>query len=154
MLFTACLDLNGLVSGESSVTFCFITLNDSKMDIGLIIGLVFLINIAASEFNPGDNAPSFILPTLSGPLVYKALNNTNIKPPIIFHEFNVRSGFVEALWNDDASIVELLKYSPNNTQYVFFTSSQDAEKVAEWMKGRFKTVLKKHSALLTEKTQK
>lgn len=124
------------------------------MKAALVMILLVLSNSASSEYNPGDNAPSFTLPTLAGPLVYKALNNTNIKPPIIFHEFNERSGFLEALWNDDASIAELLLHSPNNTQYVFFTSSQDPKKVAEWMRGRFKTVIQKGYPLFTEKPSK
>ena len=122
----------------------------------LVIFTVFALafNRANCEYNPGDSAPSFILPTLSDPLVYKALNNTNIKPPIIFHEFNGRSGFLEALWNDDDSIAELLQHSPNNTQYVFFTSLQDTKKVAEWMKGRFKSVINKRYSSLNGKTRK
>ena len=124
------------------------------MIFALVAVILVLSESACSEYNPGDNAPSFTLPTLSSPLVYKALNNTNIKPPIIFHEFNERSGFLEALWNDDTSIAELLQFSPNNTQYVFFTSSLDAKKTAEWMRGRFKTVIQKYHPLFNEKTPK
>jgi len=114
------------------------------MIFALVTFFSVLFNSGNSEYNPGDNAPSFILPTLSNPLVYKARNSTNIKPPIIFHEFNENSGFLEALWNDDASIAELLQHSPNNTQYVFFTSSQETKKIVEWMRGRFKAVIQKH----------
>ncbi len=102
------------------------------------------ISFAVAEYNPGDRAPPFTLPTLSGPLVYKALNNTNIQPPIIFHEYSSHSAFLDALWHDDSSVAELLHHSPDNTQYVFFSSTTDAQKVAEWMKKRFKEVLEKY----------
>ena len=126
-----------------------------KMELRYFLGLIFLfLHATVAEYNPGDKAASFILPTLSDPLVYKALNNTNIKPPIIFHEFTARSGFLEALWNDDSSIVDLLQYSPNNTHYVFFSSTQDAKKTAEWMKARFKQVIDKHFESLKGNMQK
>eukprot|EP00795_Rhopilema_esculentum_P014430 gene14430-5486_t len=124
------------------------------MKIAIGLTLVLLTNFVRADYNPGDKAASFILPTLSDPLVYKALNNTNIKPPIIFHEFNSKSGFLEALWNDDFSILELLKHSPNNTQYVFFSSEKDAKKTATWMQQRFKSVIAKHYSGDTGKNPK
>ena len=126
-----------------------------RMEQQTVIGLIFLsIHATVAEYNPGDKAPSFILPTLSDPLVYTTLNNTNIKPPIIFHEFTARSGFLEALWNDDSSIIDLLQYSPNNTHYVFFSSTQDAKKTAEWMKARFEQVIDKYFESLEGNVQK
>eukprot|EP00794_Sanderia_malayensis_P003073 gene3073-3537_t len=109
----------------------------------LISCLLFASNMVVAENNPGDKAPAFTLPAIDGPIVYKSLNNTNIKPPIIFHEYSSHSGFLDALWHSDASIVQLLRFSPSNTQYVFFSSTTDALEVAEWMKGRFREVLEK-----------
>ena len=124
------------------------------MKIAIGFTLVLLTNFVRADYNPGDKAASFILPTLSDPLVFKALNNTNIKPPIIFHEFSSKSGFLEALWNDDLSILELLKHSPNNTEYVFFSSEKDAKKTAIWMQQRFKSVITKHYSGDTGKSAK
>lgn len=119
------------------------------MDLQLILRILcVVVTIVFAQHNPGDRAPAFTLPTLSGPLIYKCLENTNIKPPIIFHEYTSHSGFLDALWNDDASVTELLTHSPKNTQYVFFSSDSDAEKTAKWMKSRIGDVVEKHYSLI------
>ena len=114
-----------------------------------LIGLISL-TVRAQNLNPGETAPNFTLPTLSGkPLIYRGIkdNKTNIKPPLVFHEFTNHSGFLECLWTKDSSLLELIDNSPNNTDYVFLTSSNDAKQTAQWMKDRFVFALKKYFML-------
>ena len=120
--------------------------------LGITIAFIFLISSkkVLSQTNPGDKAPAFRIQTLNGPLIYKNTSDTDIKLPIIFHEFTNQSGFLEALWTKDSSIVDLLQHSPPNTQYVFMSSSPNAKKTAEWMKGRFKEILDKHYTVIRE----
>ena len=101
------------------------------------------------KLNPGEKAPNFTLPTLEGPKLFKGVGNkgTNIHPPIIFHEFTNHSGFLECLWTKDSSLMELIDNSPENTDYVFLSSSTDAVSTAIWMKQRFEDVLEKYYAL-------
>lgn len=101
------------------------------------------------KLNPEEKAPNFTLPTLKGPIIYKGLssNETNIRPPIIFHEFTNHSGFLEALWTKETSILELIDNSPENTNYVFLTSANDAVSSAEWMKSKFEDALEKYYLL-------
>jgi len=115
-----------------------------------LLALVLLLNVCISQkLNPGEKAPNFTLPTLRGPRIYKGINNkgTNIHPPIIFHEFTNHSGFLECLWTKDSSLMELIDNSPENTDYVFLSSSTDAVTTAEWMKQRFEDVLEKYYSL-------
>ena len=101
------------------------------------------------KLNPEEKAPNFTLPTLKGPIIYKGSNSneTNIRPPIIFHEFTNHSGFLEALWTKETSILELIDNSPENTNYVFLTSANDALSSAEWMKSKFEEALEKYYLL-------
>ncbi len=121
--------------------------------------LVFLLllisgSLTLADYNPGDKAPPFTLPTLKGPIIYKAPNDTNIKLPIIFHEYSTQSGFLDALWHDDASIIQLLQHSPNNTHYVFFSAAHNASKTADWMRLRFKEVIRKHYTEIKQDIQR
>ena len=68
----------------------------------------------------------------------------NIKGPMIFHAFSSYSGFLEALWNKDSSILDLIDNSPDNTHYVFLNSEENPHKTAMWMKGRFESILEKY----------
>jgi hypothetical protein len=113
----------------------------------LVVALIGGCN--GQNLNPNTKAPNFTLPTLNGPIIYKGIkhNETNIHGPIIFHEFTNHSGFLECLWTKDASILELVDNSPQNTQYVFLTSANDAETTAKWMQNRFRMVLEKYYQL-------
>lgn len=114
------------------------------------IVLLYCVALASCQkLNPGEKAPNFTLPTLEGPKLFKGVDNkgTNIHPPIIFHEFTNHSGFLECLWTKDSSLMELIDNSPENTDYVFLSSSTDAVSTAIWMKQRFEDVLEKYYAL-------
>ncbi|XP_047136930.1 uncharacterized protein LOC100204111 isoform X1 [Hydra vulgaris] len=116
----------------------------------LTICLVFIISkYEAQKLNPDEKAPNFTLPTLKGPLVYKGIGHpeTNINPPIIFHEFTNHSGFLECLWTKDSSLLELIDNSPENAHYVFLSSSNNAAATAEWMRMRFEEILEKYYTL-------
>ena len=63
---------------------------------------------------------------------------------MIFHAFSSYSGFLEALWNKDSSILDLIDNSPDNTHYVFLNSEENPHKTAMWMKGRFESILEKY----------
>ena len=122
------------------------------MDITFITGITILVSIAfAQKLNPSEKAPNFTLPTLKGPIVYKGVGNkeNTIHPPFIFHEFTNHSGFLEALWEKESSLLELIDNSPDNTHYVFLTSANDALKTADWMKQRFEDALVKYYSLAT-----
>jgi len=114
-----------------------------------IVLLHFVALASCQKLNPGEKAPNFTLPTLEGPKLFKGVGNkgTNIHPPIIFHEFTNHSGFLECLWTKDSSLMELIDNSPENTDYVFLSSSTDAVSTAIWMKQRFEDVLEKYYAL-------
>ena len=116
----------------------------------LAVYLVFIISESkAQKLNPDEKAPNFTLPTLKGPLIYKGAGHpeTNINPPIIFHEFTNHSGFLECLWTKDASLLELIDNSPENAHYVFLSSSNNAAATAEWMRLRFEEILEKYYTL-------
>lgn len=119
-----------------------------KLYLLILVGI--LLNLCnCQKLNPGEKAPNFTLPTLNGPKIFKGVNGhgTNIHPPIIFHEFTNHSGFLECLWTKDSSLMELIDNSPENTDYVFLSSSTDALTTAQWMKKRFEDVLEKYFSL-------
>lgn len=108
-----------------------------------------ITSVYSQKLNPNEKAPNFTLPTLNGPIVYKGVGHkdTNVHPPMIFHEFTNHSGFLECLWTKDSSILELIDNSPDNVKYIFMTSSNDATATAEWMKKRFEDALEKYYSL-------
>ena len=109
----------------------------------------FIAPYFSQKLNPSEKAPNFTLPTLQGSIIYKGIKNeeTNINLPIIFHEFTNHSGFLECLWTKESSLLELIDNSPDNTQYVFLSSSNDALGTAEWMKTQFENALEKYFSL-------
>ena len=92
------------------------------------------------ELDPGQPAKPFSLPTLQGNLVFPG-PVINQSVPILFHAFNPLSGFAQCLWNCSGSVEELIQNSPNDTHYVFMSTSLDAYFDALWMQNRFKAVL-------------
>jgi len=127
----------------------FIKLMDILGKLLILTTLINVNNILCQKLNPDEKAPNFTLPALKGPLVYKGISHpdTNIHPPIIFHEFTNHSGFLECLWTKESSLLELIDNSPENTNYVFLTSANDAITSAEWMKSKFEDVLEKYFTL-------
>lgn len=114
-----------------------------------IFCMTHITSVYSQKLNPNEKAPNFTLPTLNGPIVYKGVGHkdTNVHPPMIFHEFTNHSGFLECLWTKDSSILELIDNSPDNVKYIFMTSSNDATATAEWMKKRFEDALEKYYSL-------
>ena len=108
--------------------------------------VTFAVFCTAQKLNPNETAPNFLMSTLDGPLIYKGLNKpgSSIKGPMIFHSYSSKSGFLEALWNKDSSLLDLIDNSPDNTHYVFLNSEEDAHKTALWMKKRFESILEKY----------
>ena len=110
----------------------------------------------SQKLNPNETAPNFIMSTVDGPLIYKgpgtskgekgssASTGNTVKGPMIFHAFSSYSGFLEALWNKDSSILDLIDNSPDNTNYVFLNAEEDPHKTAVWMKSRFESILQKY----------
>ena len=75
------------------------------------------------SLNPGDPAPPFRL----GQLVYDPRSPaSNIRPPLVFHAFTNKSGFLEALLYNSNSLVDLIANSPENTHYVFMSWDKKA----------------------------
>lgn len=111
-----------------------------------ILFLLLCRACVSQKLNPNEIAPNFTLSTLDGPIIYKGAKNpaSTIHPPIIFHEFTNYSGFLEGLWTKDSSLLELVDNSPDNADYVFMTSEQDANGIASWMKKRFEEILEKY----------
>jgi len=99
----------------------------------------------SQTLNPNEIAPNFTISTLDGPLIYRGVGKKgSIKGPMIFHAFSSYSGFLEALWEKDSSLLDLIDNSPDNTQYVFLNSETDPHKTALWMKQRFNSILQKY----------
>jgi len=86
--------------------------------------LVFSAEIP--NLQPGDEAPPFVLQAIDFQvgsndilLKYRTGNDSNIHGPIVFLAYTSRSGFLESLLANPDCYKELLKNSPDNTNYVF-----------------------------------
>ncbi len=116
--------------------------------------ILFLRSVCCfPRYKPGDLAPSFVIQTLSGKFVYKekALNNSKASDPIIFCAFNKHSAFLRALWTEEGSVRRLLQRSPQNTQYVFLSLSENAKHDVEYMQ---KKVFGEMARMYNEKKDK
>nr|XP_006821161.1 PREDICTED: uncharacterized protein LOC100372536 [Saccoglossus kowalevskii] len=88
-----------------------------------------------NPYDPGQPAKGFTLRTLGGALTYPSESLKN-GTPIAFQVFDNRSAFVECMWTSESSLKSLIENSPNNTHYIFMSSSDRPREDADWLKGQ------------------
>lgn len=111
--------------------------------LSVVIAMEFYEDVVCVDnipsLNPGDAAPPFVLQTLLGRLVYDPGSpSSNIQPPLVFHAFTNKSGFLEALLHNSNSLIDLIANSPENTQYVFMSWDEHAFLVSKTFEEKLK----------------
>lgn len=83
---------------------------------------------AEDTMNPGDVVDSFTLNIIGGTYSYQPLND-NSQNAIIFFALDSRSGFGEAMWENEIYVKNLFLRSPDDTMYIFMSYANNAEEV-------------------------
>ena len=101
-----------------------------------------------SDKRPGDPAPAFTVPTLSGTIKYPGsiINRTT---PVLFFSHDEKSAFSQCLWHCTHSIEDLLLNIPQNTHIMFLINSNISDTKSQVILMQNKVLEKEESLIAT-----